>query len=46
MSPEDAAFLLQTEDDELIGEVFQAAHKIKEDIYGNQPIQKFQGIIH
>ena len=28
--------LLQTEDDELIGLIFQAAHKIKEDIYGNR----------
>jgi 2-iminoacetate synthase len=34
--PEDVAVLLQTEDDELIGEIFQAAHKIKEDIYGNR----------
>lgn len=36
LSPEDVAVLLQTEDDELIGLIFQAAHKIKEDIYGNR----------
>lgn len=36
LSPEDAAVLLQTEDDELIGQILQAAHKIKEDIYGNR----------
>ena len=36
LSPEDVAVLLQTEDDELIGEILQAAHKIKEDIYGNR----------
>lgn len=36
LSPEDVAVLLQTEDDELISLIFQAAHKIKEDIYGNR----------
>ncbi|HUN55290.1 MAG TPA: [FeFe] hydrogenase H-cluster radical SAM maturase HydG [Smithella sp.] len=36
LSPEDVAVLLQTEDDELIGMIWQAAHKIKEDIYGNR----------
>jgi 2-iminoacetate synthase len=36
LSPEEVAVLLQTEDDELIGLIFQAAHKIKEDIYGNR----------
>ena len=36
LSPEDVAILLQTEDNELIGEILQAAHKIKEDIYGNR----------
>jgi 2-iminoacetate synthase len=36
LPPEDVAFLLQTENDELIGEILQAAHKIKEDIYGNR----------
>ena len=36
LSPEDVAVLLQTEDDDLIGMIFQAAHKIKEDIYGNR----------
>jgi 2-iminoacetate synthase len=36
LSPEEVALLLQTEDDELIGLIFQAAHKIKEDIYGNR----------
>jgi 2-iminoacetate synthase len=36
LSPEDVAVLLQTENDELIGEILQAAHKIKEDIYGNR----------
>lgn len=36
LSPEEAAVLLQTEDDELVGEILQAAHKIKEDIYGNR----------
>lgn len=36
LPPEEVACLLQTEDDELIGLIFQAAHKIKEDIYGNR----------
>jgi 2-iminoacetate synthase len=36
LSPEEVAILLQTEDDELIGLIWQAAHKIKEDIYGNR----------
>jgi 2-iminoacetate synthase len=36
LSPEEVAVLLQTEDDELIGLILQAAHKIKEDIYGNR----------
>ena len=36
LSPEDVAVLLQTEDDSLIGEILQAAHKIKQDIYGNR----------
>ncbi len=36
LSPEDVAVLLQTENDELIGEIQQAAHKIKKDIYGNR----------
>ena len=36
LSPEDVAILLQTENDELIGEILQAAHKIKQDIYGNR----------
>jgi 2-iminoacetate synthase len=36
LSPEEVAVLLQTEDTELIGMIFQAAHKIKEDIYGNR----------
>ncbi len=36
LSTEEVAVLLQTEDDELIGLIFQAAHKIKEDIYGNR----------
>ena len=36
LSPEEVAILLQTEDDELIDLIFQAAHKIKEDIYGNR----------
>ncbi|HNS57095.1 MAG TPA: [FeFe] hydrogenase H-cluster radical SAM maturase HydG, partial [Smithellaceae bacterium] len=36
LSPEDVAVLLQTEDDELIGMIFQAAHKIKKNIYGNR----------
>lgn len=36
LAPEEAAVLLQTEDDELISLIFQAAHKIKKDIYGNR----------
>jgi 2-iminoacetate synthase len=36
LTPDEVAVLLQTEDDELIDEILQAAHKIKEDIYGNR----------
>lgn len=36
LTPEEVAILLQTEDNELISLVLQAAHKIKEDIYGNR----------
>ena len=36
LTPEDAAVLLQTEDEDLVGAILQAAHKIKEDIYGNR----------
>ncbi len=36
LAPEEVAVLLQTEDDELILQILQAAHKIKEDIYGNR----------
>jgi 2-iminoacetate synthase len=36
LKPEEVAVLLQTEDDDLIGMIFEAAHKIKEDIYGNR----------
>lgn len=36
LSPDDVAALLQTENDELIGEIQQVAHKIKKDIYGNR----------
>ena len=36
LTPEDVAVLLQTQDDELIFLIMQAAHKIKEDIYGNR----------
>jgi 2-iminoacetate synthase len=36
LTPQEAAVLLQTEDDELIGAIFQAAHQIKRDIYGNR----------
>lgn len=36
LSPDDVSVLLQTENDELIFEILQAAHKIKEDIYGNR----------
>lgn len=36
LTPEEVAYLLQTENDELISLILQAAHKIKEDIYGNR----------
>lgn len=36
LTPEEVAVLLQTEDEEQIGAILQAAHKIKEDIYGNR----------
>lgn len=36
LAPEEVAVLLQTEDDELIGEILKTAHKIKQDIYGNR----------
>ncbi|MEN6638883.1 MAG: [FeFe] hydrogenase H-cluster radical SAM maturase HydG [Smithella sp.] len=36
LRPEDVAVLLQTEDDDLIAQILQTAHKIKEDIYGNR----------
>ncbi|MDI6743029.1 MAG: [FeFe] hydrogenase H-cluster radical SAM maturase HydG [Smithella sp.] len=36
LTPDEVAVLLQTEDDELIDEILQAAHKIKESIYGNR----------
>lgn len=36
LSSNDVAILLQTENNELISEILQAAHKIKEDIYGNR----------
>ena len=36
LTPEEVALLLQTEDDELIALIFQAAHEIKEAIYGNR----------
>jgi len=36
LTPEEVAVLLQTEDDELISLIWQTAHKIKEDIYGNR----------
>ena len=36
LSPEEVAVLLQTEDDELIARILQAAHEIKEAIYGNR----------
>ena len=36
LTPEEVAALLQTRDEELLGEILQAAHKIKEDIYGNR----------
>jgi 2-iminoacetate synthase len=36
LTPEEVSVLLQTEDDELIAMIWQTAHKIKEDIYGNR----------
>ena len=36
LTPGEVAILLQTEDDDLIGAILQAAHKIKKDIYGNR----------
>ncbi len=36
LAPEEVALLLQTEDQELIESILQAAHKIKQDIYGNR----------
>lgn len=36
LPPEEVALLLQTEDDELIAMIKQAAHEIKEAIYGNR----------
>lgn len=36
LTPEEAAVLLQTEDQDLIGEILKAAHSIKEAIYGNR----------
>jgi 2-iminoacetate synthase len=36
LSPEEVAILLQTENDELITLIWQAAHEIKEAIYGNR----------
>jgi 2-iminoacetate synthase len=36
LTPEEVALLLQTEDDDLIAMIWQTAHKIKEDIYGNR----------
>jgi len=36
LTPQDVAILLQTEDEELIGAILEAAHKIKQDIYGNR----------
>lgn len=36
LTPEEVAALLQTEDEELVGAILQAAHKIKEAIYGNR----------
>jgi len=36
LTPTEVAVLLQTEDDDLIGAILQAAHKIKQDIYGNR----------
>ena len=36
LTPQDVAILLQTEDEELIGAILEAAHRIKQDIYGNR----------
>jgi len=36
LMPEEVAVLLQTQDDDLIGAILEAAHKIKQDIYGNR----------
>jgi len=36
LSPKETAVLLQTEDRELIGEIFQAAREVKRSIYGNR----------
>ena len=36
LTPEEVSVLLQTEDYELIAMIWQTAHKIKEDIYGNR----------
>ena len=36
LTPAEVAVLLQTQDEDLIGAILQAAHKIKEDIYGNR----------
>jgi len=36
LTPEEVAVLLQTEDENLIGAILQAANKIKQDIYGNR----------
>jgi len=36
LTPEEVAVLLQTQDDDLIGAILEAAHKIKQDIYGNR----------
>ena len=36
LTPEEVAVLLQTEDDDLISAILQAAHQIKQDIYGNR----------
>lgn len=36
LTPEEVAVLLNTQDDDLIGSILAAAHKIKQDIYGNR----------
>ncbi|MDD4861254.1 MAG: [FeFe] hydrogenase H-cluster radical SAM maturase HydG, partial [Smithellaceae bacterium] len=36
LPPEEVAVLLQTEDNDLVGAILQAAHQIKRDIYGNR----------